>query len=146
VKIGRYTPSTKSWAFYRYPLDPVASPAGGWVGLSELTYLGDDRFALIERDNQRGDNAAIKKLYTFSVAGIDPVAHGGSLPLLTKQPAFGLLPVLQAPKGWVQDKPEGLALTAGGRVYMVTDNDGVDDSTGETQFLELGSRDRVFGF
>ena len=146
VKIGRYTPASKSWAFYRYPLDPAASPAGGWVGLSELTYLGSDRFAVIERDNQRGDNAAIKKLYTFSVAGIEPVARGGSLPTLTKQAALDLLPVLQAPRGWVQDKPEGLALSAGGRVYMVTDNDGVDDSTGETQFRDLGSRRRVFGF
>ena len=146
VKIGRYTPATKAWAFYRYPLDPVASPAGGWVGLSELTYLGNDQFAVIERDNQRGDNAAIKKLYTFSVSGVVPAAHGGSLPVLTKQPALDLLPVLQAPKGWVQDKPEGLALSAGGRVYMVTDNDGVDESTGETQFLDLGPRERVFGF
>lgn len=146
VKLGRYTPSTGDWAFYRYPLDPVASPAGGWVGLSELTYLGNDRFAVIERDNQRGDNAALKKLYTFSVAGITPAAHGGTLPELVKQPALDLLPVLQQPKGWVQDKPEGLALSAGGRVYMVTDNDGVDESTGETQFRDLGPRRRVFGF
>ena len=28
---------------------------------------------------------------------------------------------------------------------MVTDNDGVDDSTGETQFQHLGKRVDVFG-
>jgi hypothetical protein len=45
----------------------------------------------------------------------------------------------------VQDKPEGLAVSAEGKVYLVTDNDGVDDSTGETQFLLLGSAKSVFG-
>ncbi len=30
-------------------------------------------------------------------------------------------------------------------LYMVTDNDGVDDSTGETQFQHLGRRFRIFG-
>ena len=32
-----------------------------------------------------------------------------------------------------------LARTSNGTVYIVTDNDGVDNSTGETQFLNLGN-------
>jgi uncharacterized protein YjiK len=145
VRIGRYTPATGDWAFYYYPLDAVESPAGGWIGLSELTYLGDDRFAVIERDNQRGLDAAVKRLYTFSVAGLTPEPQGGGFPVLTKSHMFDLLPGLQAPQGWVQDKAEGLAVTRKGEVYMVTDNDGVDDSTGETQFQHLGNRGSVFG-
>ena len=146
VRIGRYIPASGDWAFYYYPLGPVESAAGGWIGLSELTYLGNDTFAVIERDNQRGADASVKRLYTFSVAGLTPVAQGaGGFPLLTKGTMFDLLPGLQAPKGWVQDKAEGLGVTADGSVYMVTDNDGVDDSTGETQFQYLGNRASVFG-
>jgi hypothetical protein len=55
-----------------------------------------------------------------------------------------ILPDLQAPKGWVQYKPKGLAMSAEGEVNLVTDNDGVDDSSGETQFLHLGSSKSVF--
>jgi len=65
--------------------------------------------------------------------------------VVTKTLARDILPDLQAPKGRVQDKPEGLAVAADGAVYMVTDNDGVDDSTGETQFQHLGRRFRIFG-
>ena len=36
------------------------------------------------------------------------------------------------------DKVESFAIDAAGDAYIVTDNDGVDDSSGETQFLKLG--------
>ncbi len=39
VKIGRYDVATGTWTFAHYPLDAVESPAGGWVGLSEITAL-----------------------------------------------------------------------------------------------------------
>jgi hypothetical protein len=87
----------------------------------------------------------VKRLYTFSVDGVTPVAQGGSFPVLGKTLARDILPDLQAPKGWVQDKPEGLAVSAAGEVYLVTDNDGVDDSTGETQFQHLGDSETLFG-
>ena len=59
AKLVVYDPADKSWGFVHYPLE---TPAGeGWVGLSEITALGGDRFALIERDNQPGAAAAIKK-------------------------------------------------------------------------------------
>jgi hypothetical protein len=35
-------------------------------------------------------------------------------------------------------------VAADGRVYVVTDNDGVEDWTAETQFLRLGRLPRVF--
>jgi hypothetical protein len=63
--------------------------------------------------------------------------------LLTKRLVRDLLPDLAEPRGWVQEKVEGVAVTAGGDVYIVTDNDGVDENTGETQFIRLGSRRRL---
>ena len=42
---------------------PVQSPAGGFVGLSELTLLPDGTLAVIERDNQLGQDARIKRIY-----------------------------------------------------------------------------------
>ena len=44
-----------------------------------------------------------------------------------------------ATKGWISDKLEGLAVLANGELVAVTDNDGVDDATGETLFLRLGN-------
>jgi uncharacterized protein YjiK len=35
-------------------------------------------------------------------------------------------------------QPEGVAVLADGRVFVVTDNDGVDGWTGETWCLRLG--------
>ena len=146
VRIGVYTPSDDKdpaveegeWTFFYYPLDAVESPAGGWVGLSEITALGNGQFAIVERDNQTGPNARIKRVYTVDVTGLTPVAEGGAFPLLAKTLVIDVLPAMQAGKGWVHDKLEGLARAVDGSVYAVTDNDGVDDSTGETQFLKLG--------
>ena len=40
--------------------------------------------------------------------------------------------------GFVVDKIEGLAITADGEMFVSTDNDGVDDSSGETFFWSIG--------
>lgn len=138
VRIGEYTPAAAQWRFFYYPLDRVESPAGGWVGLSELVSLGDGRFATIERDNQGGPDARIKRVYVFSTAGATPQPQGGVFPVLTKYAAIDLLPELQSYNGWVLDKVEGLAVGADGEVYALTDNDGVDGASGETRLLRLG--------
>jgi hypothetical protein len=138
VRIGVYTPVTREWGFFLYPLDPVESPAGGWVGLSELVALGNGRFATIERDNQGGLSARIKRIYVFSTAGIAPQPEGGEFPVASKHLAIDMLPLLQATNGWVLDKLEGLTIAADGEVYAVTDNDGLSEATGETQFFRLG--------
>ncbi len=143
VRIGRYTPSTGDWRFFYYPLDPVASPAGGFVGLSEIVALDSDTLLVLERDNQGGPDARIKRLYTVSIAGLTPAPQGQPFPLLSKRLVRDLLPDLAAPRGWIQEKVEGVAVAADGDVYIVTDNDGVDENTGETQFLRLGDRRRL---
>ncbi len=55
VRIGRYNTTSRYWTFAYYPLDVHESPNGGWVGLSEITALGGEEFALVERDNQAND-------------------------------------------------------------------------------------------
>ncbi|GLY01712.1 esterase-like activity of phytase family protein [Actinoplanes sp. NBRC 101535] len=130
ARIGRYDTVTKTWSWLLYPLD--AAPTG-WSGLSEIVAVDGNMFAAIERDNQRGPLAAIKKIYTFDV----PRTWSGT-PTVTKKPAKDLLPILKSGNGWVQDKVEGLAIAGDGRTYAVTDNDGLDDATGETVFMNLG--------
>jgi hypothetical protein len=129
--------------FFYYPLDPVASPAGGFVGLSEVVALDDDTLLVLERDNQGGPDARIKRLYTVSIAGVTPVPHGETVPRLGKRLVRDLLPDLAELRGWLQEKVEGVAVAADGHVYIVTDNDGVDENTGETQFIPLGHRRRL---
>ena len=138
VRIGEYRPATGEWRFFYYPLDPVTSPAGGFVGLSEIVAVGPDRLIVLERDNVGGPDARIKKLYTVSLAGVTPQPQGTPFPVLAKTLRADLLPLLRATNGWTQEKVEGVGLSANGRLYVVTDNDGVEENTGETLFLRLG--------
>ena len=133
TRIGRYTPATGTWEWFRYPLDEATG--GGWVGVSEITALGRNRYAVIERDNRAGTAAAVKRIYVVTLP--ETVASGEPV-LLTKRRAVDVLPLLQAPNGWVQEKLEGLTVGKEGRAYAVSDNDGLDDATGETVFLRLG--------
>jgi hypothetical protein len=136
AKILAYKPATKTWGVLHYPL--TAPTAGAWMGLSELTALGDDRFAVIERDNLFGAKA-VKTLATFSVKGLTPAPLGAaSIPTVEKKLLRDLTPGLMALNGYGLDKVEGMALDKDGNLFVVTDNDGVDDSSGETQFFALG--------
>ncbi|MDJ0675231.1 MAG: esterase-like activity of phytase family protein [Calothrix sp. MO_167.B42] len=139
VRIGRYKRATGKWKFYYYPLDEATSPNGGWVGLSDITYLGNDKFAVIERDNQGNTDARIKRIYQFSIAGLTPLADGKTpnFPVVKKKLVRDLLPDLKATGGSVLEKIEGLTLLHNGKLLVVNDNDGVDDSNGETQLLRL---------
>ncbi|HEY9251489.1 MAG TPA: esterase-like activity of phytase family protein [Nocardioides sp.] len=136
ARIGRYTPATGEWEWFGYGLEST-SVAGDWLGLSEITAVDDDTLAIIERDKQNGTTAAIKRVYTIDVprhgvTGLSPVTP------LRKRLAYDLLPALQASHGWTQEKLEGFTIGADGRAYAVTDNDGLEDATGETVFLDLG--------
>jgi hypothetical protein len=66
-------------------------------------------------------------------------APGAStVPVVSKTLVRNLVPDLSAPKGYVLDKIEGFAIDAAGNAFVVSDNDGVDGSSGETQFIPLG--------
>lgn len=135
VKLAAYKPATKSWGFVRYPLE---SAGAGWIGLSDITAAGPDRLLIVERDNQMGEAAKVKRLYAVSLAGVTPAAPGQAVPTIRKTLVKDLVADLRAPKGYVLDKVEGFAVAGNGEAYAVTDNDGVDGSSGETQFLRLG--------
>ncbi|MBS7704137.1 esterase-like activity of phytase family protein [Chelatococcus asaccharovorans] len=135
AKILSYKPATKTWGVLHYPLESIAN---GWVGLSEITAVGDGTFVVVERDNQLGDKA-LKALRSFSVKGLTPAAPGAeAIPTVTKSLVRDLAPDLAAPKGYVLDKVESFVIDAAGNAFIVTDNDGVDGSSGETQFIPLG--------
>ena len=55
-----------------------------------------------------------------------------------KAVAVDVLPKLQELNGWTQEKLEGFTIAADGQAYAVTDNDALEDATGETVFLRLG--------
>jgi hypothetical protein len=138
--LARFTPATGEWAFVAYPLD--AAPAGAWVGLSEVTALDDRTLLVLERDNQRGDAAVLKKVYRVDVSQVAPAAAGQAKPVVAKTEARDLLPALTAGGAAAHDKPEGLAVVGDGprrRLVGVVDNDGVDDAPGESVFLRLGA-------
>ena len=140
VKIGRYEVANETWSFARYPLDAVESPNGGWVGLSELTLQKDGTLLVVERDNQIALDARIKRLYAIDPSAIEFAAYGGELPVLEKTLVRDVLEDLAARSISVPDKLEGVALTSRGRLYLATDNDGVDENYGETLFFSLPKR------
>ncbi|WP_181298250.1 esterase-like activity of phytase family protein [Pseudomonas sp. Q2-TVG4-2] len=137
VRLGVFNPASGEWSFYHYPLD--AAPDDAWVGLSELTSIGNGQFLVIERDNQQGPAAAVKRLYRIDLSGMQPAAEGQAFPLVTKRLERDLLPDLKNTGGWVLDKVEGAAVDKHGRLLVVTDNDGVEDASGETRFMRLGT-------
>ena len=134
VKLVAYNTDTEEWGAVLYP---KASAGEGWVGLSEIVAHGDN-FYVVERDNQIGAAAAIKKVYAIPADLMVPAPLGSDLPVVTKTEVRDLLPDLKAQGGFVAEKVEGLAIFADGTAWASTDNDGVDDSSGETFFWSLG--------
>jgi hypothetical protein len=134
VKLISYKPASQEWGVVRYPLE---TPEKGWIGLSEITALPEGRFAIIERDNQLGDHAKVKRLYVVSLADVTPTAPGEDAPTVEKTLIRDLMPDLASANGYVMDKVESFAVDAAGQAYIVTDNDGVDDASGETLFLKV---------
>ncbi|MBW5800466.1 esterase-like activity of phytase family protein [Halomonas elongata] len=129
-----YDPATQQWGGVRYPLD---KPQGdGWVGLSDLA-AKDDALYLIERDNQVGEAANIKQVTRVAFDQLQPAELGGELPTVRKDVVLDLIPLLRDTGGYVLEKVEGLTFDAAGQAYVVTDNDGVDDASGETRFFPV---------
>lgn len=134
VKLVSYNIETKKWGAVHYP---KTEPEKGWVGLSEITAYGDYAY-IIERDNQIGATAITKKIYRVALTEMKPVKLGGKLPIVRKELVRDLIPDLQSFKGYVQEKVEGLAVDVTGEIFVSTDNDGVDDHSGETFFWSIG--------
>lgn len=134
VKLVAYNVETEEWGYVRYE---KAAPEKGWVGLSEISAYGDWVY-VVERDNQHGLEAVTKKVYRIPLADMVPVALGEDAPVVSKELVRDLLPDLVATGGYVLDKVEGLAILEDGEIFVSTDNDGVDDHSGETMFFSIG--------
>jgi hypothetical protein len=135
VKLVAYNLETEEWGAVHYPLD---APTGdGWVGLSEIVAHGDYVY-LIERDNLAGTAAVTKTITRVPLAEMVPAPLGGALPVVTKEVVRDLVPDLATNGGFTLEKVEGLAIDADGNAWVVTDNDGVNDASGETMFWTFG--------
>jgi hypothetical protein len=131
TRIWVYDPQAGTWGHIPYELAPKPANAA-WVGLSEIT-LVEDGWILIERDNLTGDFGVLKTLVHVPLTpGADGAFTRG------EKSVYDLRPRLTASNGWITDKPEGVAVLPDGRLFVVTDNDGVDGWSGETWFLGLG--------
>jgi hypothetical protein len=138
TRLWIYDPADGSWDHAAYELAPLPANAS-WVGLSEISQFRNGGYMLIERDNRTGDFAELKTLVRLRLQDINDGAFTAG-----EKRVYDLLPAMKAGNGWISDKPEGVAVTADKRVFLVTDNDGVDDWSGETSFLELGTPGQLF--
>jgi alkaline phosphatase len=136
TKLLAYKPKDKEWSAVRYPLETAET---GWMGLSEIT-AHDGKLYILERDNLIGDLAKVKRVYSVALDAFKPAKLGGELPVVEKTLVRDIIGDLKsATNGYVVDKVEGFTIDKNGDVFVVTDNDGVDDSSGETLFLRLGN-------
>ncbi|WP_203531130.1 esterase-like activity of phytase family protein [Pseudoroseicyclus tamaricis] len=133
VKLISYDTATGEWGAVAYPLEAAET---GWIGLSEIVAHGDYVY-LIERDNQIGADVAVKQVTRVALSEMQPVPLGEDYPVVTKEVVYDIAPDLLQLNGYAQDKVEGLAFTEDGTMWISTDNDGVDDHSGETLFWSV---------
>lgn len=134
VLLVSYDINSDSWGGVLYPKESAST---GWVGMSEISAF-DNYVYLIERDNQFGDRAVTKMITRVALSEMEPAPINGDLPIVKKEVVQDLIPALQSFNGYVVDKVEGLAILPSGEAWVSTDNDGVDESSGETFFFSVG--------
>ena len=125
TRIARYDLRSETWDFFLYPLDPPPSE-DAWIGLSEIVAAPDGRYLVIERDNRQAAAAAVKKIFAFSLEGVEatdgsPVPEGADLSgkVIAKEEAAEILREF-APF----EKVEGLGIAGGCDLWAALDNDG----------------------
>ena len=135
-RIAVYDTVKETWKYAFYPLDQPESQYGGWVGLSDIAALGDGMFMVLERDNQGGPDAAVKRIYTIDLYNYS--FEDGTV--LTKTLYMDLVEsgALTETNGNIIEKVEGLAVMANKGIWINTDNDGVDDNSGESLLAMVG--------
>lgn len=133
-RIGIYDTVKKTWSFVYYPLDATASQHKSWVGLSDITPLGNGKFAVLERDNQGNFDATIKRIYEID---LNNVKNGATISKTLKRDLLKMGD-LTSMGNLAYEKVEGLTVDKSGNVWIINDNDGVDDNSGETMLKNLG--------
>lgn len=136
AKVLGYNLETEEWSVIHYA---KTEPATGWVGLSEIVAHGDFMY-FIERDNQHDTRAVTKIITRVPMSAMDGMVALGETPsVLAPELVVDLLPYLTSTGGYVLDKVEGLAIAEDGTMWVSTDNDGVDDHSGETMFFAVSA-------
>ena len=97
--------------------------------MSDITSIGAGNFLVLERDNQGGPDAAIKRIYSISLGDLSSVTGDETV---EKTLVHDLFDDMKAPGGLGYEKFEGMAYL-NGEVWVSNDNDAVSDNTGETQ-------------
>lgn len=135
AKVLGYNLETEEWSVIHYA---KTEPEAGWVGLSEIVAHGDFMY-FIERDNQHDTRAVTKIITRVQMSAMNNMVALGETPaVLEPELVVDLLPYLTSTGGYVLDKVEGLAIATDGTMWVSTDNDGVDDHSGETMFFSVG--------
>jgi hypothetical protein len=133
AKVLGYDLEEEEWSVIHYPLTPAET---GWVGLSEIVAHGGHVY-FIERDNLF-ETAATKRITRVDLSAMEGmVPVGETPPVLAPEEVVDLLPYLTSTGGYILDKVEGLAIAEDGTMWVSTDNDGVDDHSGETMFFAI---------
>ena len=133
VRIGLYNTVDETWSFVFYGLD---TPTKGWVGLSDITSIGDGKFYVLERDNQGGFDSTIKKVYEIDLGDLSGAAAVPST-VVEKTLVVDLVPEIMAFNGALLEKVEGMAVDSDGNLWINNDNDGVDDNSGEQLLIKI---------
>ena len=133
VRIGLYNTVEETWSFVFYGLD---TPTKGWVGLSDITSIGDGKFYVLERDNQGGFDSTIKKVYEIDLGDLSEAAAVPST-VVEKTLVVDLVPEIMAFNGALLEKVEGMAVDSDGNLWINNDNDGVDDNSGEQLLIKV---------
>ena len=134
AKVLGYDLETEEWSVVHYA---KTEPTTGWVGLSEIV-AHEDFMYFIERDNQHDALAVTKIITRVPMSAMDGMVALGETPaVLEPELVVDLMPYLTSTGGYVLDKVEGLAISSDGTMWVSTDNDGVDDHSGETMFFQI---------
>ena len=147
TKLISYNLKTKTWSAVLYPLDKIVGARKGKAGLSDIAAFGDNLYVL-ERDNLVGGKAQIKRIYRIFQTELNPVkvSEKGSskevftkkVPTVRKKLVRDLLLDFKKFNGIVPKKVDGLAIDVKGLPYIVTHNEGLKNSVGETYFFSTG--------
>ena len=92
----------------------------------------------IERDNQIDAPAVTKLITRVPMCEMDQMVPLGERPaVMQPETVVDLLPYLTATGGYVLDKMLSLAIAEDGTMWACTDNDGLDNHSGETMFFAV---------
>lgn len=118
----------------------------------EFVDINSENMAVVQENNGVAlvDMTSASVVNAFSAGTVDLdqidateedalISQTESLSDIPREPdGVAWIPDLAAPGGLIPEKIEGLAVTRHGQVWIVNDNDGVDDNSGETELLNLG--------